>query len=209
MIKISSDKSHHFNQEKEKFRFHTMRTFNGSSNSNWRYPQNYAENSVANSFSFPDINFFRTTPPPQRPSPPPIPTATASPPVSQTHQLLCAPAERSSTSPAVSSFQRTSSKSPNQPLNEALQLASTPLNPRQILFPKTPTLKPSSSQVSASESSISVSPIPAFPTPAPSTLVSPIESHSLPQENPANRIHLTPEDREALKQLLLVYKGKS
>ena len=89
MIKISSDKIRSFNQEKEKFRFHTMRTFGGSNNSNWRSPQNFDENTVANRSSFPDMNFFRTTPPPQRSPPPP---AASSPPVvdslQQTFQIV-------------------------------------------------------------------------------------------------------------------------
>ena len=50
--------------------------------------------------------------------------------------------------------------------------------------------------------------MPVLPTPASSTTPSAMESPSLTQEKTENKIHLTPEDREALKQLLLVYKGK-
>ena len=115
MIRISSDNKHYFHQDKEKFRFHTMRTFNGSSNSNWRTPQNYEENSFANNdSSFPDIKFFRTTPPPQTSTPPPIPSATR-PPVSQAlpsaQKSASAPADPTSVPTGVSSVQKKSSNS--------------------------------------------------------------------------------------------------
>ena len=167
-----------------------MRTFGGSNNSNWRSPQKFDENTVANRSSFPDMNFFRTTPPPQRSTPPP---AVSSPPV-------------------VDSLQQTSFKSSNQTHMEALQLASTPLNPyrstkRQIVFPRTPNLlKPTSSQNPTSEYAMSTLPITASTTAPSSTTASNIESISLAQESSETRIHLTPEDQEALKQLLLVYK---
>ena len=121
LIKISSDVKQSFSKEKEKFRFHTKRTINGSNNENWRNPKNYQEKSDLSSHSFPDIHFFQTTPPPQRIPPPPSPRS----PVSQ------APPH---------------SELPNQTLEKSFQVTSTPIiNPyrsyRQIVtFPKTPNL---------------------------------------------------------------------
>ena len=72
VIKISPDTKHSFRNEREKFRFRTNRTLNGSNNLNWRCPQNYEERSLLSPL-FPNLHFFQTTPPPQRlsPSPPP------------------------------------------------------------------------------------------------------------------------------------------
>ena len=65
IIKISSS---HCKQQIfrpiEKFRFHSTRTLNGSSNLDWRAPRNYEESVGSNKLSLPDIQFFRTTPPP-------------------------------------------------------------------------------------------------------------------------------------------------
>ena len=73
VIRIFSDRKYQFNQNQEKFRFHSSRTFNGSSNANWRSPQNFSENSFSNkpSAHFPNITFFQSTPPPQKQMPPP------------------------------------------------------------------------------------------------------------------------------------------
>ena len=121
LIKISSDFKQSFSKEKEKFRFHTKRTINGSNNQNWRNPQNYQEKSILSSPSLPDIHFFQTTPPPQRLPPPPPPRS----PVSR------APPQ---------------SELPNHTFAKSLQVTSTPLlNPyrsyrRNVTFPKTPNL---------------------------------------------------------------------
>ena len=210
VIRISSDNKHYFQQDKEKFRFHTMRTFNGSRNSNWRSPQNYEENSFVNNDStFPDINFFRTTPPPQRPTPPPTPSA-ARPPVSQpsAQKSPFAPAEPTSVPTAVSSGRTKSPSSPEKSFQEPFHRTSTPLNPyrctSQVVLQKTSSHQSSSGQVSASElMSASHSPVIT-----PSALSTSVLSKSPPRTQAAaeNRILLTAEDREALKQLLLVYK---
>ena len=131
VIKITADnKQNSFSKEKEKFRFNTKRTFNGSSNLNWRSPANYNEKSVNISeqkipFSFPSLQFFQTTPPPQRSSqPPPTSRPTASCP-------------SAATSP---------NQTPHIPLHNPPQFSSTPaLNPYRIekrttFFPKTPNL---------------------------------------------------------------------
>ena len=79
LIKISSKNFQQFSNSNEKFRFHTSRTLNGSNNQNWRSPQNFQEKSILSGTSFPDINFFRSTPPLSYVSPPPPPPASSSP----------------------------------------------------------------------------------------------------------------------------------
>ena len=90
--------------------------------------------------------------------------------------------------------------------NQTLQLTSTPFNPyrwskRQVVFPIPPNiLNPSPIQPPASESVSPASPEPElvpFATTSTSTV-------NVPSEN---RIRLTEEDKEALKQLLFVYKS--
>jgi hypothetical protein len=74
IIKIESlVKPQLFNNSKEKFQFQTTRTLNGSENRNWRSPQNYEKNSYLPRKSFPDINFFQSTPPPSYKTPPHLP----------------------------------------------------------------------------------------------------------------------------------------
>ena len=192
-----------------------MRTFNGSSNSNWRTPQNYEENSFANNdSSFPDIKFFRTTPPPQTLTPPPIPPA-ARPPVSQAlpsaQKSASAPADPTSVPTGVSSILKKSSNSPEN-LQESSHRTRTPLDPdrctkSQVVLQKSPSpsLQPYSGQVSASELFASASSSTVLTSSALSS--SALSSQSPPRTPaPESRIHLTAEDREALKQLLLVYK---
>jgi hypothetical protein len=77
IIRISSDSRQQFNQNKEKFKFSTSRTFNGSNNVNWRSPKTFEENSCSRP-SFPDITLFRSTPPTT--APPPTQRTTASSP---------------------------------------------------------------------------------------------------------------------------------
>ena len=208
MIRISTENKHYFHQDKEKFRFHTMRTFNGSSNSNCRSPQIYEEN---DSF-FPDINFFRTTPTPQTLTPPHIPSA-ARPPVSQplpsAQKSDSAPTDPTSVPTGVSVFKK-SSNSPEK-FPETFHRTSTPRDPyrctkSQVVLQKSPSpSQPSSGQVPASESFASASSSTVLTSPALSS--SALSSQSPPRTPaPESRIRLTAEDREALKQLLLVYK---
>ena len=77
IIKIASNANQtKFRHTNEKFRFLTTRTFNGSSNQNWRTP--ISLNPIRT--SFPDISFFRSTPPPHTTSRPPPPRAAPPPP---------------------------------------------------------------------------------------------------------------------------------
>jgi hypothetical protein len=150
MIKISSKtQQHQFNNSREKFRFNTSRTYNGSNNPNWRCPQTFEENSRT---SFPDINFFRSTPPPSHRVPPPPPPAST-----------CPASSTPTTAPEVPSavqdpnqtmkIGKQSLESSTQSQHET-QLPGTPINPfrcsrRQIHFPRTPNLlNPSSTPIS-------------------------------------------------------------
>ena len=92
MIRISSNKQQNVKQgSKEKFRFQTSRTFDGSSNLNWRIPtqsDKFCENNSINKPPFPTIDFFQCTPPPRKtcippPTPPPV-TACILPPTPTT-----------------------------------------------------------------------------------------------------------------------------
>ena len=127
VIKISSNiYQKQFSKPREKFRFNSTRTFNGSDTLNWRSPENYQE---ASTLFFPNINFFRSTPPPtMRPSvstppavssslsnikysAPPPPTRSSAPhPPSPT--LATLPPARSSTTPPPS---ETSTRLPTTP----------------------------------------------------------------------------------------------
>ena len=73
--------SQQLQQKKEKFRFNSVRTFNGSDNLNWRAPQTYNEDFLTSRTPFPDISFFRNTPPPDltTASPCPVPLCSTSP----------------------------------------------------------------------------------------------------------------------------------
>ena len=130
VIKISSNSNQkQLNLPKEKFRFHSIRTLNGSDNLNWRRPNTYQEASFApRSTSFPDISFFRDTPapPPQCPAPPPRALPQPPPPAVKSQSSLESPI-----------FSYT-----NQPNN---LITSTALNPfrcsrRHIDYPQTPNL---------------------------------------------------------------------
>ena len=83
IIKISSNikQSQQLQQKKEKFRFNSVRTINGSDNLNWRAPQTYNEDFLTSRTPFPDISFFRNTPPPDltTASPCPVPLCSTSP----------------------------------------------------------------------------------------------------------------------------------
>ena len=82
IIKISLNiKQKQSQQNKEKFRFNITRTFNGSGNLNWKAPQTYKEDFMNTRTSFPDIDFFRKTPPPllAKASPYSVPLCSTSP----------------------------------------------------------------------------------------------------------------------------------
>ena len=144
IIKISSNNEHHIKQEKEKFRFHTTRTLNGSNNPNWRSPQNFYEKSLIRNSCFPNFSFFQTTPPPQYKTPPSAlwcpatacsrvkPVSTPPPPISS-----ASPTFVESIPSAVSSDTSTSLESPNQTFQKPNPYRSTR---RQITFPRTPNL---------------------------------------------------------------------
>jgi hypothetical protein len=115
IIKISSKtQQHQFNNSREKFRFHTTRTYNGSNNPNWRSPLNFEENLILLRTSFPDISFFQSTPPPShRVTPPPPPAST------------CPPSSTPTTAPAV----LPADQDPNQTMkigNHSLDNSSQP-----------------------------------------------------------------------------------
>ena len=171
MIKISSSSSinqkQSFKNSKEKFRFLTSRTLNGSRQPNWRVPPSSNENSYAViRKSFPDIEFFRRTPPPNHVAPPsPLSLAPTTPPPPPTLKNLTQEPNPSpianvvnSGAPALPSS--TSLESPPESFSKPMQELKPYLyNPyrclkRQIVFPRTPNLlDPSSVQPSFSNSS--------------------------------------------------------
>ena len=81
----SFDSKYNFKQDsRETFRFHSRRSFNGSSNPNRRSPQTFSEVSIGNTtcYSFPNVEFFQVTPAPPPKSPTYPPTPPARPPLS-------------------------------------------------------------------------------------------------------------------------------
>ena len=152
IIKISSS---HCKQQifrpKEKFRFHSTRTLNGSSNLDWRAPRNYEESVGSSKSSLPDIPFFRTTPPPycHTSSPPPStvlpPRASFSPVTPEAGQTHTSQTD-SDISSITTAPTATSLESTNFVYNEKAQDPKTfVLNPfrcskRLVVFPRTPTL---------------------------------------------------------------------
>ena len=156
MVKISSSiYQKQFSKPREKFRFNSTRTFNGSDTLNWRSPKNYQESSTS---FFPNIHFFRSTPPPTpRPSlstspavssaslsavqysAPPPPTLSSAPPPTSSASL---PTAQSSTTPPPSGtstelplipsyFPSTSLESPDlvqRPQRNQMLATSTPIN---------------------------------------------------------------------------------
>ena len=198
VIKISSNRKYQFNQSQEKFRFHTSRTFNGSSNKNWRSPENFSDNSFHKKPSFPDITFFKSTPPPQQPPPTSPPKGPTPPPTSSagSPDSTSAHTRVSETSPALRSSKQIDQK--------CLQLTSTPFNPyrsmkRQVIFPLTPNLfTPSPTQAlgfkSASlDSSIADKNIS-------SSLIG--DSTAVPVPVVSKTTTFTTEDMEAIKNLM-------
>ena len=193
VIKISSDRKYQFNQSQEKFRFHTNRTFNGSSNKNWRLPQNFSEHSFHKRPSFPDLTFFQSTPPPKRliPTPPKSPPPKRPIPPPPTSAVTNVPGSSESTSVSETS---PALRSTFQIRQGSLQ--QTPFNPyrsmkRQVIFPSTPNLfTPSPVQgqglkVASSDSSISST---NSPTPT--------------QTRPASKTTFSTEDMDALKTFM-------
>ena len=188
IIKIASNSNQKCHHPNEKFRFLTTRTFNGSSNQNWRTP---SFNAIRT--SFPDVSFFRTTPPPHTtPCPPPAPQAAAPPPPpgpgpvvtpkpvssAEPNEILQADSTSkatSTTTTAMSSSTSNSLESPEHFLHSQEPKpfsTSTPFlfNPfrcskRQIVFPPTPNLLNSPSVPTASTSSTSLEMSPPAPPP--------------------------------------------
>ena len=200
IIRISSDSRHQFNQNKEKFKFRTSRTFNGSNNVNWRSPKTFEENSCSRP-SFPDIAFFRSTPPPT--APPPTQRTTAS---SPSTPAAAATAVSASLPPETMTTE--TYRNPAGDITQP-QITSTPVNPfrltrRQIEFPATPTLLYPSSRPPALNSNISVSPSQASTI---STLES-SEAVSTTLETSETRIPMTEENKKALIQLMALYTRK-
>ena len=128
VIRTSSNSNQkQLNQPKEKFRFNSIRTLNGSDNLNWRRPNTYQEASSAPR----STSFFRDTPgpPPQCPAPPPGALQQPPPPAAITVK------SQSSLESPIFSY-----------TNQANNLiTSTPSNPfrcsrRHIDYPQTPNL---------------------------------------------------------------------
>ena len=180
IIKISADTNNNFRKKEEKFRFHNKRTLNGSNNLNWRAPENFHETSSIRNPSFPNLHFFKTTPPPQRlPSPPPPP--------------------RSLDSPSAASFKPTK-------FYPEIQLTSTPAmsNPYRIekrcfSFPKTPNLMNISDEVNSSSTERSTVIIFDDPSLLPS---------KAPQIKPPEENGLFPENVAFIKCMKAIYEGK-
>ena len=185
LIKISADLKTSFS--KEKFRFHTKRTMNGSNNLNWRSPNNYHEKSNFSSPSFPNIQFFRTTPPPT----PPTPRSCSSPP-------------KSSPGPSPS----TAVKVPNQTYQET-NSTSTPINPyrckkRIVFFPKTPNLLTPSCQAITTDTLLSSS----SKDPTVLTVNDPpsVENSSI-ERKPPEYENVSPENVAFIKCMKSIYEG--
>ena len=140
IIKITSSSQYqNFQQTKEKFRFQTTRTFNGSSNPNWRAHQTYNETSLVLKTDFPDINFFRRTPPPQcKPSPPPRPVdTTPPPPPTPRDRAPPSPPPRDTSPPSTPPASATSPSDPHHASDVSLALnkrSSSELPPALNIF---------------------------------------------------------------------------
>ena len=178
MIRIGMNKNQQYNNTREKFRFQTTRTFNGSENKNWRAPKIFEETSPLKQKSFSTIDFFRNTPPPYfRTQPTPPPAASSACPVSTSQEASSTSPNQTSIS-AAEEFMLTSSgsastiaslESPeNTPQVQKSKsfFTSTPLNPfrcsrRQIIYPRTPNLlNPLPASLPSPESLASMSPSP-------------------------------------------------
>ena len=140
-----------FKNAKEKFRFHTSRTLNGSEYLNWRSPK-FEENSSFPNTSFPEINLFQCTPPHSFKTPPPPP------PPASVCPTACTPTTVSSADPNQSMMTGTpgtisiilsedatissSLESSHEPKQSNARTTSNPYRccRRQIVFPKPPNL---------------------------------------------------------------------
>ena len=149
MIKISPNiYQKQFNKPREKFRFNSSKTLNGSDTLNWRSPENYQEASTS---FFPNINFFRSTPPPTlRPSvstrpavssaslstvqysAPPPPTQSSAPPPSPPSSASL-PTTQSSTTPPPSG---TSTGLPPTPPYSSLEFSTSLESPNLVQRPQ-------------------------------------------------------------------------
>ena len=99
IIKVNSNTQYQkFHHPREKFRFHTTRSLNGSDIPNWRTPQIYNEKSHVFDPAFPDTNFLRKTPAPQSRTLPP-PSLSAPTPPTPTSVSLPPPRYRTSPPP--------------------------------------------------------------------------------------------------------------
>ena len=127
MIKISSNiYQKQFSKPREKFRFNSTRTFNGSDTLNWRSPKNYLEASTS---FFPNINFFRSTPSPTlRPSVSTPPTVSSS--LSNIQYSAPPPSTRSSAphppSPTLATLPPARSSTTPPPSETSTRLPTTP-----------------------------------------------------------------------------------
>ena len=191
VIKISVENKNDFSRGREKFRFQTSRTVNGSSQVNWRKPQ-MSQEIFPTKVSFPDINFFRATPPPANkpsvmslplsspPSAPPTtstPLSEGSPPFPKV--LVSESFPKASRPPLV----------PPPAILEASDLSETSINPYRInrrQIKPNPGIPNLLSPVAVSSTEL--------------TLLS--NECSITEKKPPDVKHCTPEDMEAVKNLM-------
>ena len=199
-IRISTERKTRF--RKEKFRFLTTRTLNGSDSANWRKPENYEESRVNKNstynYKFPDLQFFCDTPPPALPTPPAGLGPTSPTPPS--------PVSGSSPARALSLSAPTTA--------HLVPKASTPSQPPQCLKPPLVNpyrqIKRSYQSIPAVPTSIlSPSSPPSFETSTPVTTSAPTPQFfpAMPPDK-SQILDLTTEDVEALKKLVAVYMRK-
>ena len=190
-IKITRDKYNFKQENRETFRFRNSRSFNGSSNSNWRSPQKFNEVGNKTCSSFPNLEFFQVTPAPS-PQTPTYPPPSARPPVS------------SPSCPVQRSRHSTSTEPP--PISQPV--TSTPFNPFRIMkrvvnFPRTPILLKLSKSENQADSVLDISP-------ESNLILSPANESLHPRNNPPDESQentndensFTPENIEALKNVM-------
>lgn len=143
-IQITADTKYDFSHQNSKFRFKTSKTFNGSSNSNWRSPKMFKDVSTPKQtfFTLPSLEFFQLTPPPQRSSFPPPSPATSRPastphlPMKVSTKIYNKPTPKPMPEkPSVITFQTL----PN-PFRLAKRLVTFPAIPKLLMKPTSPSL---------------------------------------------------------------------
>ena len=186
IIKISADSKYNFNPQDKNFRFQTSKTFNGSSNRNWRSPRTFEETSAHS--KLPSMEFFRSTPPPI--SPRKRPPATARPPVPRPPVSTPAPPPVKSANDikteTIASTSYPSVRTYQDPPSKILNRMPNPyrFTKRVVAFPVTPNLI--------------LKPFPAELDSNSTTLATQNLDLSGPNQSPETRIEFPDDDRSSL-----------